>query len=276
MKKTGGYLAVTFALAWGLQLAACLLPGIAPAVGRSLVSLCMFAPLLAVLVTHGGLRRSKTGIGWKPGLRRNWKWYLLAWAGPAALTGLGAALFFRLFPQRLDWGRGAVTFLTGGPALALAALAWGPLFNMLFAVGEEAGWRGYLTPALSARFGRRRGLLLSGAVWGAFHWPLIALSGYEYGTGYPGAPWTGMACMLLFAVAMGVFLSWLYEKTDSIWSCALCHGALNAAAGLPLSFLAAGETDWLLGPTVAGLVSGLPLFALGAVLLWKKPKNLDT
>jgi membrane protease YdiL (CAAX protease family) len=152
---------------------------------------------------------------------------------------------------------------------ALAAVTYAPFINMLFAVGEEAGWRGFLTPALTERFGKKKALILSGCIWGAWHWPLIVLAGYEYGTGYWGAPVTGMLCMLLFTTAFGVLLSHLYEKSGSIWACALCHGAANAIAGLPLYFLPAGATSYLLGPTFAGLIGGIPLLFLAA-LLWKR------
>ena len=85
----------------------------------------------------------------------------------------------------------------------LSSLFYGPFINAPFALGEETGWRGFLFPQLKARFGRRKGRLLGGFIWGAWHWPLIWLIGYEYGaaagnqSGYFGFPFSGM---LLFSV----------------------------------------------------------------------------
>jgi len=278
MKKLTSYLLITFILSWGLQLIG-VFSG-SQTLASALLTVVMLTPLLAVLIIHRGLKKAKTGIGWKPMLKKGWKWYLLAWWSPFLLTVVGGGLYFLLFPGRFDPGMGflaAQVEAVGSPMPAgtlmliqtAAALLYAPFLNMLFALGEEVGWRGYLTPALTGRFGKRKALVLSGVIWGMFHWPIILLSGYEYGTGYWGAPWLGLFVMLVFTTAGGILLSWFYEKTGSIWSCALWHGALNAVAGLPLYFLPAGSTGYLLGPTIAGPIAGLPLI-LWAVWLWRR------
>lgn len=67
-----------------------------------------------------------------------------------------------------------------------------PAINMFPALGEEVGWRGYMMPRLKERFGLLNGRLLGGFVWGIWHWPLMLLVGYEYGTNYLGAPPAGI------------------------------------------------------------------------------------
>ena len=83
--------------------------------------------------------------------------------------------------------------------------------------------------------------------------------------------------------SLGVLFDWLYEKTRCIWIPALAHGAFNAVAGIPSLFLSASDApsalsgsasidtapSTLLGPTMIGLIAGLPLFLL-AFLLWRK------
>ena len=250
---------------------------------QPLVALAMFAPLLGVFLAHGGLKAARSGLRWKPEIAGRGRWYLLAWFGPVALSIVCAGLFFLLFPGRFD---GSLSYMTAllpagtelpfpPPVLAviqlLQAVTYVPFLNMLLAVGEESGWRGYLTPYLTRRLGRIGGLLLSGAIWGVWHWPLILLGGYEYGTGYPGAPFTGMLLMCVGCAAVGTLLTLLYEKADSIWAPALAHGGLNAAAGIGVLFLPAGTASLFLGPTPFGLIAGLPLFALALAVLVKKP-----
>lgn len=247
-----------------------------------LTAVGMFAPLLGVLLAQGGLKREKTGISWRPEMQGRFRWYLLAWLGPAALSLLCAGLYLLLFPGRLDPSMPYLTdqLPTGTelpiPPAALAAVqflqavSYAPFLNMLLAVGEETGWRGYLTPYLTERLGRRRALLLSGAIWGAWHWPLILCAGYEYGTGYPGAPFTGMLLMCVGCAAMGILLSLLYEKAGCIWAPALAHGAVNAAAGIGILFLRAGETSLFLGPTPLGLLAGIPLWLLAGWVFFRK------
>lgn len=270
------YFVTAFGLAWVLMGAGMALAPVSPLLYQGLVALAMFAPLLGVLVSCRGLGSAKTGIGWRPNLRGRLGCYALALWGPGLLTLAGAALYFLLYPDRLDPG---MTVLAGQMGLEsvplpmlLAQLALCvtvfPFVNMLFALGEEVGWRGWLTPQLQSRLGRRGGLVAAGVIWGVWHWPLILLAGYEYGIGYPGAPWTGLAAMCLFTTAVGILLSWLYEQTGSIWAPALAHGAVNAIAALPLYFLTdGGASGYLLGPTLAGVVSVLPALAVALDVL---------
>lgn len=279
-KRFWSFLLVSFGAGWLLQGAGMLIGG---AWYQLFIALAMFAPMLGVLLSQGGLR----GVRWRPRVEGHVRWYLLAWFGPAVLSILCAALYFLFFPGRFDPGMGyMMAQIPAGtelpfplPMLAAIQLAeavtLAPVMNAFLAVGEEIGWRGYLTPYLTERFGRRPGLLLSGVVWAVWHWPLILLAGYEYGTGYPGAPYTGMLLMCVGCAAFGVLLTFLYEKTGSIWAPSLAHGAVNAAAGIGILFTHAGETSMLLGPTPFGLVAGLPLFALAAWVLLKRPKRSE-
>jgi len=209
--------------------------------------------------------------------------------GPAAVTVAGAALFFLVLPGRFDTSLSELNLMaatTGTKLLGLSvtpgllavvtllqAVTWGPFFNTLFAVGEETGWRGYMTPFLCEKLGHKWGLVVSGAIWGAWHWPLICLTGYNFGTGYFGAPFTGALMMCVACAALGTLLAFFYDKTQSIWAPALCHGAVNAVGGLGILFLPLGTTSFILGPSPFGLLAGIPLFALAAWVLFGKKKT---
>lgn len=276
------YLVIAFLTAWAAQLASMF----GGAGIRSLLSVSMLFPMLAVLIVFKGLRREKTGIGWKLNLRGNGKAYLCAWFLPAGLTVVGAALYFALFPGQFDLSMSYLTAATGAegsaPPLdpvmltiveAASALTFAPILNGLFAVGEEAGWRGYMTPYLMRRFGRNCGLILSGVIWAVWHAPLIVFSGYEYGVGYFGFPWTGILVMCVFTTAFGTLCTILYEKTGSIWASAILHGAANAIAGLPLMFYGTERSGYLLGPTMAGLIAGIPMLVTAIVALRRSEKK---
>ena len=107
-------------------------------------------------------------------------------------------------------------------------------------------------------------LVTFGLTWGLWHAP-ITMMGHNYGRGYPGFPFTGIFCMVVFCTSLSVCLSYLRVRTTSVWSCAITHGALNAIAGVGIYFCLAGSTP--LGPSPAGLVGGIPLAAL-AVAHW--------
>ena len=280
------YLICAFGLAWPLQLLA---SWFAVQKGNQtaftlILALSMFAPLAAVLLAKVPLK----SIGWKPNFRGNLRRYLAAWFCPAVLCALGAALYYLIFPSRFN-GTGAAYLASLPPEAlqqyqaqalpatffillsAIAAITYAPLINVIPCLGEEAGWRGFLTPRLTERFGRVKGPVLSGVIWGVWHWPVIIFAGYEYGLHYWGAPVLGPLLFCVITTALGVLLSLLYEKTGSIWTCALAHGAFNAFAAIPALFLDPGSSyQQTVGPFANGIVGGLPLILLALYVLLKK------
>ena len=287
-KQTSTYLLWAFLLAWALQ---------AVAIGfawngrvqafQLVLALSMFAPFAATLLAKIPL----AGMGWHLRLRGKGKWILAAWFGWAILAALGGALFYLAFPKALDLSGALLQAQLGEAGLAALeeqgltlktlmlvylaqALSYAPLINTFFALGEEVGWRGALYPRLKERFGTAKGRLIGGLIWGVWHWPVMILAGYNYGTQYWGAPVLGPLVFCLGTVALGVLFDLLYEKTDCIWIPALAHGAYNAVSGLPSLLLDPAFTDKsTLGPAPIGLIAGLPLFALGFLLIGKSGRE---
>ena len=282
------YLVWTFALAYIIQIgAAYLYNHVNRIAGQLVIAAMMFVPTLGVILSGAKLKN----MGWKPQIRKNMKTILIAWFSPIILTAAGAALYFLIFPGHFDLSGSYVTASGGTEALeqmkaqgisysvyavigVISGITYAPLINMFTGLGEEIGWRGFLYPQLKARFGRRKGWLLGGVIWGAWHWPLIWLIGYEYGAaagnsvGYAGFPITGMLLFCLITVGWGILHDWLYEKSGNIWLPSLFHGAINAAATLPLSLcLTDTGSARLLGPAPMGILAGLPFLAVAVLFL---------
>ena len=199
-------------------------------------------------------------------------------------------MYFLIFPKHFDLS--GEYFVAAGAAEALeqmkaqgisysvyllitlvSSISYAPLLNMFVALGEEIGWRGFMYPQLKAKFGRQKGWLLGGVIWGAWHWPLIWLIGYEYGAaagnsaGYMGFPVVGMLLFCVITAGWGILHDWLYEKSGSIWVPSIFHGAINAAATLPLTVcLADTGSARLLGPAPMGLLAGLPFLTVATLL----------
>ena len=287
------YFLLAFGLAWLCQVYGSLLllrDGNA-AVYRALLSVSMFCPLAAVLAVKKVYLHQPTGIGWKVrGKRRYW---LAAWFGPAVFTVLAALLYFAVFSSRLDLSgswlvtayRGEMDAETLRSQLGVSSLSYmlqtglfaitlAPPINMLFAVGEEAGWRGYMMPQLKERFGLLNGRLLGGVIWGVWHWPIMLLTGYEYGTNYLGAPVLGLVVWCVVCFALNTLLDWLYEKTGCIWVSAIAHGAFNAVAALFTVLTYPADTYYnVLGPTPIGLIGMLPMLAAAGWLTLRQVKQ---
>jgi membrane protease YdiL (CAAX protease family) len=289
-RRVAVFLLVAYGVAWataaviyatgGLRDSPDLLPGLGITLATVLLPTAyMFAPAVGTVLTRLFTGEGWSNLGVRPRLRDSLGVYVAAWFAPALLTLVGAAVYFAVFSASFDPELAAfseaVRQATGGQdtgfdpwtlvAIQLvAALTIGPLINTVFAFGEEFGWRGYLLPKLLP-LGTRGATLLVGVVWGAWHWPLIAM-GYNYGFGYPGAPWTGFLAMCVFTVGAGGFLAWLTLRADSVWPAAVGHGAINAVAGLGTLFLA-GRPNSLLGPAPVGVLAALPWLVLTAWLL---------
>lgn len=132
-------------------------------------------------------------------------------------------------------------------ALQLVNVVLGAFINLIPALGEELGWRGFLLPRLM-RFGAVPAIVLSGIIWGAWHAPLILL-GYNY----PGAPgWLGVVMMMGMCVVVGGIFGWLRLRSQSVWPAALAHGTFNAAAGFSIVFVQAGTEIDTVNATILG------------------------
>ncbi len=282
------YLVWTFVLAYIIQIGASIIyHRVSVMIGQLILALMMYIPTLGVLLSGNSLKN----MVWKPQIRKNSKLILIAWFAPAVLTAVGGVLYFLFFPKHFDLS-GSYIVVNGGketleqmeaqgityPVYVLislvSALTYAPLINTFLGLGEEIGWRGFLYPQLKAKFGRTKGWLIGGVIWGMWHWPLIWLIGYEYGTEYIGFPVSGMLIFCINTVVLGILCDWLYEKSDSIWLPALFHGAINAVAAIPLTVCLTNTGSMrLLGPAPNGLIAELPLVIVAVALLVSAQKE---
>jgi CAAX protease family protein len=234
-----------------------------------------FAPALGNVVTRLITREGWSNMLLWPNVRRGWPVYLAAGILPLAAILLGAAIYFLVFPGELDpsmayareTGRVAAA---GTPAAAMGQEILEGLSLVLLLIfviwGEEFGWRAYLLPKLMP-LGGRKAVLLLGAIWGVFHWPMIFL-GFQYGLDYWGAPIVGPLLFVLIILSPSVVYSWMTLRTGSIWPACLAHAVNNAFCGMTTYFVL-GEPNALIGPGVEGIVGclGYVLVALPILLI---------
>jgi len=243
-----------------------------------LASVYMFGPAIANLLTRIITKEGKKDLFLQPQFdKKRGYYYLAAWFLPGLLTIIGAILFFLLFPQFFDKNLSTLQSLlaTSGQngsinpwviavTQALQALFISPILNAIPTFGEEFGWRAYLQPKLMP-LGGRKAVLLTGLIWGIWHWPIIIM-GYNYGSDYFGAPFLGPLAMIWFTLSLSVIFGWLSFKAHSLWPAVIAHGAINGIAALGSIFVK-GNPDSLLGPTPVGIIGGFGLTVIAVLIL---------
>ena len=279
-KALAWFLVITIAISWPLFLAPLLMNGVDPLVAplaiQGLWALAMWGPGIAAILTTLIVQKKPfkslnlNRLGPK-------RYYLWAWFLPTILVVLGGlfTLLFSLANLDLEFTlmRSALSSAPGGDAIPVGlviliqiafAILLAPFINVIFALGEELGWRGFLLPNLLP-LGQWKAIIISGVIWGIWHAPAVA-----QGLNYPGYPVLGIFMMIVFCVLLGTILSWLYLNTKSPWVAALAHGAINAVAGLPVLFFQPGF-NMAFGGTIATPPAWLVLILfIGWLMLSKR------
>jgi membrane protease YdiL (CAAX protease family) len=213
----------------------------------------MWCPGVSALLTRLAFQRDLRGQGWRwPGTRWAALGYLLPVAyaavayGAVWLTGLGG----------VDLAR----FRTG----ALPFVVLGSIHSLLSATGEELGWRGFLVPTLARTMSFGQTALLSGAIWAAWHVPLILFADYNAGT----PAWFSVPCFAVMVVAIAVVMAWLRLRTGSVWPAAIMHASHNLSVQgfFDRVTVDTGPTRWLTSEFGAALA-----VAIGAAawIFWR-------
>lgn len=174
--------------------------------------------------------------------------------------------FFGVFPGDLD-NLSMLHFLAGEMNLSsyimlqLGAVLVGGALNLIPALGEEIGWRGWLWPRLQP-LGQIPAISISGVVWGLWHAPLVLL-GYNYP--FAGGV-SGVFFMCGMCIVVGAFFAWLRTMCNSVWPSALAHGIFNASAGLMIWFTMFGSVIDTRNASILGWSGWIVPAALIAVM----------
>lgn len=267
------FLLLTFVISWPLFLLPLAFQSAQPAVHQTVTMiswvLAMWGPGLSTLLTTLVIQKQPLSSLHVRRLGPKLP-YLFAWLVPPVLavaTGMLTVLFGAgTFDSSFSMIREAMAQAPGGDAISpelvvalqiAAALTFAPIFNLVFAFGEELGWRGFLLPHLLP-LGQWKAILLSSAIWGIWHAPAIV-----QGLNYPGLPVAGIGMMVVWCLLLGVGMSWLYLKTRSPWAPTLAHASLNATAGLSLLFLT--DVNIVIGGSLTSVIGWV---ALGGLNIW--------
>ena len=275
------YLLFTFIIVW-------VFAGIATYNGSlgGTPALCMLMPTLGALLVKANIKE----MGWRLRFGKNWKYILIAYFAPTVFQIIGAVFYFLVFPHDFNPDEAFQRFMSpaeyeefvqnGSPYISVVVKdisdSLNPFFSfvpIIFALGEEIGWRGYMYPELKEGYGRTKGLLIGGVIHGAWHFPAMLLFGFEYGTDYIGAPLLGLVVFCFYTVAMGIVADYLYVKSGSIWLPAIFHAMINSEFS-PRQVLGNSHPERsIFGPVDIGIIGMLPMVTVAVFLLWYQHKR---
>lgn len=248
----------------------------------------MIAPTIASVVVAKLVDRTS----WRDavGLRFRGRWArILIWAPLAVLLLFGINLATALLmvlrgvPGDLTgstWAtevsrsmteQGAEMPTAAAVALVLAGTLVVTLVNVVPALGEEIGWRGWLWRELKP-LGPLPAIVVGGAIWSLWHLP-VTLIGHNY-TGQPR--WAAAAMFIPACIALNYLFVAITERAggNPIPS-AFAHSTFNSTLGLAIGIVAtsdtAGALNWFLD-TPMGLF-GIVLVAAVAFLVMPRGRR---
>lgn len=210
---------------------------------QSFVALGMMFPVISNVLTRvmtkerfrfGGDDNSYFGISFKD---KKWMIYLTAcllpWVYKEASNVISLVLAPSVFDpeyyQELEIEKRLLLLFP------VSAIVNGVIVSVA-AFGEEGGWRGYMMPKLIKIMGRGKALIIGGIIWGLWHAPLTCI-GHNFGTDYPGFPYVGILKMCIMCTLMGIILTFLTEKSGSVWPAAIMHAVNNSGPSILAGYI---------------------------------------
>jgi membrane protease YdiL (CAAX protease family) len=171
--------------------------------------LAMLGPALAAMYMWR-VHHKESPTPWKWGRPKYYLWVVLAMLAFWTLPGLIGLFLGDTVTSPIE------TYMWIGLA-AMVVLGW------ITGMGEEVGWCAYLLPRLSPAVGKTRALVVSGALRGLWHWPVLVapilaqvIAGERTPVEFIGA---GVVCaiqLVLSNILFGAIFGWIWYRTESI------------------------------------------------------------
>ena len=245
---------------------------------QSFIALGMVFPVICHVLTRvitkegfnfSGDDNSYFGIVFKDG---KWKYFLLAFLLPWFYSEAGNLIELALDPVRYD----PEYYISLGIEkrllfiLPAAAIVTG-IVGSFAAFGEEGGWRGYMMPKLIKIMGRSKALIVGGIIWGLWHAPLTCI-GHNFGTDYPGFPYLGILCMCMMCILLGILLTFITEKSCSVWPAAIMHAVNNAGPSILHGYVNPDKSGASFSIGMISHLISLLIVVIPVMIIWYKKK----
>ena len=182
--------------------------GRANSISENIIGLSMAFPFISVIIVQKFIFKGKLkgllGISFRPNI-----WYLISILIPIVM-----ACFINLFSTiKFD------TIIFSQKAFIINILI-GLSIASASAIIEELAWRGFLFNELKP-MGRLKSSLIIAAIWALWHTPVTIWYKYSYN------PLEGAIINFIVMFVISIIITYVREKSESIFACALMHGMFN-------------------------------------------------
>jgi len=178
-----------------------------------------WGPGLSGLLTAFLFKNNLKSFGWRLG---KVKYQVLSYLTPILYSLLVYGVVW-LTPLG-SYGGLDSTYVTSVAFISMLALfAEGTLYAAHSAVGEEIGWRGYLTPKLFQKYSPFQISLIIGVIWSVWHYPIIVLGLY----GTEVSVFYQLVCFSLMIIGTNFIYTWFRIKSGSLWTGLFLHSSHN-------------------------------------------------
>jgi membrane protease YdiL (CAAX protease family) len=179
-------------------------------------------------------------------------------------------LIYLLIPYMIYWKTHPDNFGYTGVALHLVLKDCLPMMvigifpNIISAMGEEIGWRGYMLPELTKRSNLVKALIISGLFWACWHLPLLAFG--DYMTGAP--VWYKLPAFVLCILPVGIIIGGLTYLSRSVWPAAFLHAAHNNFDQAVFGVITRGD-DMMYYVSETGLLTIICAWVIAIIMIVK-------
>lgn len=201
----------------------------------------MFAPSVACIITRfitkEGWNNTYLGIPSKKGTIKYYAFAFLCKPLESTLFLIAARFIFfgdMSFSEVINTVQPVRTISGVLMQFAVSIVFFFPAF------GEEWGWRGYMMPKLLHMMPKPAAIVFGGVLWGLWHAPLTVI-GHNFGVDYPGFPFVGIALMCAFCIVVNAALTFITERTRSVYAAAFFHMINNNLSPFIMSSMVFSE-----------------------------------
>ena len=183
-------------------------------------------------------------------------------------------LIYLLIPYMIYWKTHPDNFGYTGVALqvvlkdCLPMMVIGIFPNIISAMGEEIGWRGYMLPAITKRSSLIKALIVTGLFWACWHLPLLAFG--DYMTGAP--VWYKLPAFVLCILPVGIIIGGLTYMSNSVWPAAFLHAAHNNFDQAVFGVITGGD-DMMYYVSETGFLTIICAWVIAIIIMMKLLKG---